>query len=111
MLDQINSARNMGNASATLARVNFARADQISTEFLLRLIRLSGEDFKGSLIDQVFNEAAAVAFINSIIEEVEQSEFDDPSPERLAHQEKPQLLICRHKFGSASVSREQANFD
>ena len=84
MLDQINSARNMGNANAALAHVNFACADQISTEFLLQLIRLSGEDFKGSLIDQVFNEAAAVAFINSIIEEVEQSEFDNPSPEHLA---------------------------
>jgi hypothetical protein len=27
------------------------------------------------------------------------------------HQEKPQLLICRDKFGSASVSSKQANFD
>ena len=84
MLDQINSARNMGNANATLAHVNFACANQISMEFLLWLIRLGGEDFKGSLVDQVFNEAATVAFINSIIKEVEQSEFDDPSPEHLA---------------------------
>jgi len=27
------------------------------------------------------------------------------------HQEKPQLLICKYKFGSASVSRKQANFN
>ena len=84
MLDQINSACNMGNANAALAHINFAHADQISMEFLLRLIRLSGKDFKGSLVDQVFNEAAAVTFINSIIEEVEQSKFDNPSPKHLA---------------------------
>jgi len=84
MLEQINSARNMGNANAALARTNFARADQISAEFLVRLIRLSGEDFNGALLDSVFNEDSAVSFINALIEEVEQSEFDDPTPERLA---------------------------
>jgi len=84
MLEQINSARNMGNANAALARANFARADQISAEFLVRLIRLSGEDFNGALLDSVFNEDSAVSFINALIEEVEQSEFDDPTPERLA---------------------------
>ena len=84
MLEQINSARNMGNANAALARANFARADQISAEFLVRLIRLSGEDFNGALLDSVFNENSVVSFINALIEEVEQSEFDDPTPERLA---------------------------
>jgi hypothetical protein len=83
MLEQINSARNMGNANSALARANFDRADQISTEFLLRLMRLSGEDFSGALLDSIFNEDAAVAFINHLINEV-QSEFDDPSPARLA---------------------------
>src|SRR6267378_4178368 len=47
MLEQINSARNMGNANAALTRSNFAHADQIATEFLVQLIRLSSEDFKG----------------------------------------------------------------
>ncbi len=84
MLEQINSARNMGNANAALARSNFARADQIATEFLVRLIRLSGEDFKGALVDSVFNEDAAFSLVNSLIEQIEQSEFDDPAPERLA---------------------------
>jgi hypothetical protein len=31
-----------------------------------------------------------------------------PQPQ---HQEKPHLLICGNKFGSALVSKEQANFD
>jgi len=84
MLEQINSARNMGNANATLARTNFARTDQISVEFLVQLIRLSGEDFNGALLDLVFNEDSAVSFINALIEEVEQSKFDDPTPKRLA---------------------------
>src|SRR6266700_5576104 len=83
MLERINSARNMGNASAALARANFARADQIATEFLVRLIRLSGEDFKGARADSVFNEDAAFSLVNSLIEQIEQSEFDDPAPERL----------------------------
>ena len=83
MLEQINSARNMGNANAALARANFQCADQISTEFLLCLMRLSGEDFNGALVDFIFNEDAAVAFINHLINEAN-SEFDDPSPERLA---------------------------
>jgi hypothetical protein len=82
MLEQINSARNMGNANSALARANFDRADQIATEFLLRLMRLSGEDFSGALLDSIFNEDAAVAFINHLINEVH-SEFDDPSPARL----------------------------
>ena len=34
-----------------------------------------------------------------------------PSLAGAIHQEKPKLLICRNKFGSALVSREQANFD
>src|SRR6266567_3105730 len=84
MLEQINSARNMGNANAALARANFARANQIAAEFLVRLIRLSGEDFKGALADSVFNEDAAFSLVNSLIEQIEQSEFDDPAPERLA---------------------------
>ena len=84
MLEQINSARNMGNAKAALARSNFARADQIAAEFLVRLIRLSGEDFKGALVDSVFNEDAAFSLVNSLIEQIEQSEFDNPAPERLA---------------------------
>jgi len=84
MLEQINSARNMGNANAALARANFARADQIAAEFLVRLIRLSGEDFKGALADSVFNEDAAFSLVNSLIEQIEQSDFDDPAPERLA---------------------------
>ncbi len=84
MLEQINSARNMGNANAALARSNFARANQIATEFLVRLIRLSGEDFKGALINSVFNEDTAFSLVNSLIEQIEQSEFDDPAPERLA---------------------------
>src|SRR6267378_5859898 len=84
MLEQINSARNMGNANAALARANFARADQIVAEFLVRLIRLSGEDFKGALIDSIFNEDTAFSLVNSLIEEIEQSEFDDPAPKRLA---------------------------
>ena len=74
----------MGNANAALARSNFARADQIAAEFLVRLIRLSGEDFKGALVDSVFNENAAFSLVNSLIEQIEQSEFDDPAPERLA---------------------------
>ena len=84
MLEQINSARNMGNTNAALARSNFACADQIVTEFLVRLIRLSGEDFKGALVDSIFNEDAAFSLVNSLIEQIEQSEFDDPAPERLA---------------------------
>src|SRR6266446_8663481 len=84
MLEQINSARNMGNANAALARSNFARADQIAMEFLVQLIRLSSEDFKGALVDSVFNEDAAFSLVNSLIEQIEQSEFDDPTPERLA---------------------------
>jgi len=84
MLEQINSARNMRNANAALARSNFAHADQIAAEFLVRLIRLSGEDFKGALTDSVFNEDAAFSLVNSLIEQIEQSEFDDPAPERLA---------------------------
>src|SRR6266699_1021184 len=84
MLEQINSARNMGNANAALACSNFARADQISAEFLVRLIRLSGEDFKGALADSVFNEDTAFSLVNSLIEQIEQSEFDDPAPECLA---------------------------
>jgi len=84
MLEQINSACNMGNANAALARTNFACADQISMEFLVWLIRLSGEDFNGALLDSVFNEDSAVSFINALIEEVEQSKFDDPTPEWLA---------------------------
>src|SRR6266446_8494548 len=74
----------MGNANAALARSNFAHADQIAMEFLVRLIRLSGEDFKGALVDSVFNEDTAFSLVNSLIEEIEQSEFDDPAPERLA---------------------------
>src|SRR6266446_5039498 len=84
MLEQINSARNMGNANAALAHSNFARADQIATEFLVWLIQLSGEDFKGALVDSVFNEDAAFSLVNSLIEQIEQSEFDDPAPKRLA---------------------------
>src|SRR6266700_3527688 len=84
MLERINSARNMGNASAALARANFACADQIAMEFLVRLIRLSGEDFKGALVDSIFNEDAAFSLVNSLIEQIEQSEFDDPAPEHLA---------------------------
>ncbi len=84
MLEQINSARNMGNANAALARANFARADQVAAEFLVRLIRLTGEDFKGALADSVFNEDAAFSLVNSLIEQIEQSDFDDPAPERLA---------------------------
>src|SRR6266446_5703225 len=74
----------MGNANAALACSNFARADQIAMEFLVRLIRLSGEDFKGALVDSVFNEDAAFSLVNSLIKQIEQSEFDDPAPERLA---------------------------
>jgi len=83
MLEQINSARNFGNANAALARAHFQRADQISTEFLLRLMRLSGEDFNGAFVDMIFNEDSAVAFINHLIGEIN-SEFDVDSPERLA---------------------------
>src|SRR6266700_2757580 len=74
----------MGNANTALACANFARADQIAVEFLVRLIRLSGEDFKGALADSVFNEDAAFSLVNSLIEQIEQSEFNDPAPERLA---------------------------
>src|SRR6266702_9006381 len=84
MLEQINSARNMGNTNTALARSNFAHADQIATEFLVRLIQLSGEDFKGALVDSVFNEDTAFSLVNLLIEQIEQSEFDDPAPERLA---------------------------
>ena len=83
MLEQINSAHNMGNANAALACTNFARANQISAEFLVQLIQLSGEDFNRALLDSVFNKDSAVSFINALIEEVEQSEFDDLTPERL----------------------------
>src|SRR6266699_9200 len=84
MLEQINSARNMGNANAALAHSNFARADQIATEFLVRLIQLSGEDFKGALVDSVFNEDTAFSLVNTLIEEIERSKFNDPTPEHLA---------------------------
>ena len=46
-------------------------------------MRLSGEDFNGALVDMIFNEDAAVAFINHLIGEIN-SEFDVDSPERLA---------------------------
>jgi hypothetical protein len=46
-------------------------------------MRLSGEDFNGAFVDMIFNEDAAVAFLNHLIGEVK-SEFDVDSPERLA---------------------------
>ena len=85
MLEQINTARNIGNANAALARSNFARADQISIEFISRLIRLSGEDFNGALVDSTFNEDAAVAFVDSMLEEIDRAGLADASPAQLAH--------------------------
>ena len=74
----------MGNANAALARSNFARSDSLASEFLQRLIRLAGEDYEGALLDTVFNEDTAVKFVNSLIEEVDRSEFDSANPDDLA---------------------------
>ena len=114
MLEQINSARNMGNANTALANANFARADQISTEFLIRLIRLSGEDFNGALIDSVFNEGAAVLLVNSLIEEIEHSELEDLSPAQLAPGFQTilnQVLERRQPSPDEHDANDDTNFD
>ena len=60
MLEQVNSAHNMGNTNAALTHTNFTHADQIMAEILVCLIQLSSEDFKGALVDSVFNEDASL---------------------------------------------------
>jgi len=82
MLEQINSARNMGNANAALARSNFARADQIAMEFLVRLIRLAARFQRGPRRFR-FYEDAAFSLVNSLIEQMN-SRIQWSRSERLA---------------------------
>lgn len=67
-----------------MARTNFARADQLSAEFISWVIRLSGEDFNGALVDSVFNEDTAIAFVNALLNELEHTGLVDSTPDQLA---------------------------
>jgi hypothetical protein len=60
LLSEINMLRNTGNMNASIANASFARADDLSLEFLKRIHRLAGEDFDSALTDVVFNEDAVI---------------------------------------------------
>ena len=81
----MNDFRNMGNANAALATLNFNHHDRLADEFLHRVFRLIGEDAPEALVDNYFNEERVMDALNEILEELPIPNVDLPRPADMDH--------------------------
>jgi hypothetical protein len=79
----MNDFRNLGNANAALAALNFNQHDRFADEFLHRLFRLVGEDAPEALVDGYFNEARAMEMLDAMLEELPLPNDNLPPPAEL----------------------------
>jgi hypothetical protein len=80
LLDQMNDFRNMGNANAALATLNYNHHDRLADEFIHRLFRLAGEDVPEALVDNYFNEDRVMEVLDEILEDLPLFDNDLPRP-------------------------------
>ena len=66
----MNDFRNLGNANAALAILNFNHHDRLADEFIHRLFRLVGEDAPEVLVDNYFNEAQVMEVLDEILDDL-----------------------------------------
>jgi len=66
----MNDFRNLGNANAALAVLNFNHHDHLADEFIHRLFCLVGEDAPEALVDNYFNEAQVMETLNKILDDL-----------------------------------------
>ena len=81
----MNDFRNMGNANAALATLNFNHHDRLADEFLHRVFRLIGEDAPEALVDNYFNKECAMDALNEILEEIPIPNIDLPRLANMDH--------------------------
>jgi hypothetical protein len=79
----MNDFRNMGNANAALATMNYNHHDRLADEFVHRLFRLVGEDAPEALVDNYFNEDRAMEVLDEILEDLPLFDNDLPRPGHL----------------------------
>jgi len=76
----MNDFRNLGNANAALATLNFNHHDRLADEFIHWLFRLVGEDAPEALIDNYFNEARIMDTLDEILDDLPLFNNDIPRP-------------------------------
>jgi hypothetical protein len=76
----MNDFRNMGNANAALATLNYNHHDRLADEFIHRLFRLAGEDVPEALVDNYFNEDRVMEVLDEILEDLPLFDNDLPRP-------------------------------
>jgi hypothetical protein len=76
----MNDFRNMGNANAALATLNYNHHDRLADEFIHRLFRLAGEDVPEALVDNYFNEDRVMEVLDEILEDLPLFDDDLPRP-------------------------------
>ena len=81
----MNDFRNMGNANAALATLNFNHHDHLADKFLHRVFRLIGEDAPKALVDNYFNEERVMDALNKILEEIPIPNIDLPRLANMDH--------------------------
>ena len=85
LLDQMNNFRNMGNANAALATLNFNHHDRLADEFLHWVFCLIGEDAPKALVDNYFNKERVMDAFNEILKEIPIPNVDLPRPADMDH--------------------------
>ena len=79
----MNDFRNLGNANAALAALNFNQHDHFVDEFLHRLFRLIGEDAPDALLNGYFNKAHVVEMLDDMFDNLPIPNDDLPPPSHL----------------------------